>query len=81
MTLGNFSNLSEAQFNSEMEIVTTHGPGALSFATIVKNPVLWTSLVVQWLRIHLPVKGTQVQSLVWEDFTCRGPAMPMSHNY
>ena len=26
-----------------------------------------TSLVVQWLRIHLPMQGTQVQSLVWED--------------
>ena len=24
------------------------------------------SLVVQWLRIHLPVQGTWVQSLVWE---------------
>ena len=28
-----------------------------------------TSLV-QWLRIHLPVQGTQVQSLVQEDSTC-----------
>ena len=25
-----------------------------------------TSLVVQWLRIHLPMQGTQVWSLVWE---------------
>ena len=24
------------------------------------------SLVVQWLGIHLPMQGTQVQSLVWE---------------
>ena len=31
-----------------------------------------TFLVVQWLRIHLPVHGTQVQSLVWEDLTYRG---------
>ena len=29
-------------------------------------------LVVQWLRIHLPGHGTQVQSLVWEDLTYRG---------
>ena len=26
-----------------------------------------TSLVVQWLRIHLPMQGMQVQSLIWED--------------
>ena len=32
--------------------------------------MLRTSLVVQWLRIHLPVQGTQVRSLVWEDPTC-----------
>ena len=30
------------------------------------------SLVVQWIRIHLPRQGTWVQSLVWEDYTCCG---------
>ena len=30
-----------------------------------------TSLVTQWLRIHLPVQGTWVQSLVQEDLTCQ----------
>ena len=29
-----------------------------------------TSLGVQWLRIHLPMQGIQVRSLVWEDSTC-----------
>ena len=29
-----------------------------------------TSLVVQWLRIHLPRVGTQVRPLVQEDSTC-----------
>ena len=29
--------------------------------------ILGTSLVVQWLRIYLPMQGTQVQSLVRED--------------
>ena len=29
-----------------------------------------SSLVVQWLRIHLPMQGTWVGSLVWEDSTC-----------
>ena len=31
-----------------------------------------TSLVVQWLRIPLPMQGTQVQSLLQEDSTCHG---------
>ena len=39
------------------------------------------SLVVQWLRIRLPMQGTQVLALVWEDPTCRGATGPVSHNY
>ena len=34
------------------------------------------SLVVQWLRICLPMQGTRVQSLVWEDCTCHGELSP-----
>ena len=40
-----------------------------------------TSLVTQWLRICLPMQGTQVQALVWEDSTCRGATKPVRHNY
>ena len=29
-----------------------------------------TSLVAQWLRIRLPMQGTRVRALVWEDSTC-----------
>ena len=39
------------------------------------------SLVAQWLRICLPMQGTWVRALVWEDPTCRGAAGPVSHNY
>ena len=39
------------------------------------------SLVAQWLRICLPMQGTRVHALVWEDSTCRGAAGPVSHNY
>ena len=39
------------------------------------------SLVVQWLRICLPMQGTRVRALVWEDHTCRGATRPVSHNY
>ena len=59
-----------------------------------KNKTLGTSLVSQWLRIHLPgaslvaqwlriclpMQGTRVQALVWEDPTCRGATRPVSHN-
>ena len=33
-------------------------------APVIKTVWVRTSLVVQWIRIHLPVQGTQVQSLV-----------------
>ena len=42
---------------------------------------MWTSLVVQWLRIRLPMQGTQVGSLVQEDSTCRRATKPVRHNY
>ena len=40
-----------------------------------------TSLVVQWLRICLPMKGTWVWALVQEDPTCRGATKPVHHDY
>ena len=40
-----------------------------------------TSLVVQWLRIHLLMHRTLVGSLVLEDPTCRGAAGPLHRNY
>ena len=52
-----------------------------------------TALVVQWLTISLPMQGTWVWSLVWEDPTCcratkpnalqllgQSPLKPMLHN-
>ena len=47
---------------------------------VVKNPPAWASLVAQWLRICLPMQGTGVRALVWEDPTCRGATRPVSHN-
>ena len=46
---------------------------------VIKNTR--SSLVVQWLQICLPVLGTQVCFLVWEDPTCHGAAEPENHNY
>ena len=40
----------------------------------------WDFLVVQWLRIHLPMKGLWVQSPVWEDSTCQIRSDQISHS-
>ena len=49
--------------------------------TLAKDLKDRASLVAQWLRICLPMQGTRVRALVWEDPTCRGANRPMSHNY
>ena len=54
-------------------------PGSQSSAWL-KNQS-GASLVAQWLRIRLPVQGTWVRSLVWEDPTCRRATKPLHHNY
>ena len=48
---------------------------------VQKHTAEGTSLVAQWLRIRLPMQGTRVQGLVWEDPTCRGKTKPVRHNY
>ena len=48
---------------------------------IIKKSTNRVSLVAQGLRIHLPMQGTQIRTLVWEDTTCRGATKPMCHNY
>ena len=40
-----------------------------------------TSLGAQWLRISLPMQGTQVRALVREDPTCHRATKPVRHNY
>ena len=46
-----------------------------------KNLECGTSLGAQWMGVQLPVQGTQVWFLVWEDATCRGATKPVHHNY
>ena len=46
-----------------------------------ESRMVGTSLVAQWLRICLPMQGTRVRALVWEDPTCRGATRPVSHTY
>ena len=47
----------------------------------VKKTSFQASLVAQWLRICLPMQGTRVRALVWEDPTCCGATRPVNHNY
>ena len=47
---------------------------------LLKSPQ-GASLVAQWLGVCLPMQGTRVRALVWEDPTCRGATGPVSHNY
>ena len=51
------------------------------FLSLGKKIMSGTSLVAQWLRIHLPMQGTRVQALVREDLTCHEATKPMRHNY
>ena len=48
---------------------------------IYQNSLMGASLVVQWLRISLPMQETRVRSLIWEDPTCCGVTKPVHHNY
>ena len=47
----------------------------------MRNKQGGASLVVQWLRIRLPVQGTRVRALVREDPTCCRATKPVRHNY
>ena len=47
----------------------------------LKKVTSQASLVAQWLRIHLPMQGTWVRALGWEDPACHGATKPMCHNY
>ena len=40
----------------------------------------WIFLVAQWIRICLPMRRTQVQSMVQKDSTCCGATKTMCHN-
>ena len=56
--------------------------GLMSTLTLLTQKyLLGASLVAQWLRVCLPMQGTRVRALVWEDPTCRRATRPVSHNY
>ena len=56
------------------------GVGGKEIQTFVYKIEKQASLVTQWLRIHLPMQGTRVRTLVQEDPTCCGTTKPVHHN-
>ena len=65
-------------YSLSMTLKTLRGIQISEWAT--ENFNLGLSLVVQWLRIHLTMQGTQVQSLVHENPTCHGATKPLCHH-
>ena len=66
---------------NEEEIEIVNRPiTSTEIETVIKNLPTGASLVAQWLRICLPMQGTQVRALVWEDPAYRRAAGPVSHN-
>ncbi|KAJ8788880.1 hypothetical protein J1605_005176 [Eschrichtius robustus] len=56
---------------------TLHKVKVSRWKTRTAQDASWASLVAQWLRICLPMQGTRVRALVWEDPTCRGATGPL----
>ena len=55
--------------------------GFSSFDLWIKNlSSSGASLVAQWLGVCLPMQGTWVLALVWEDPACHSATRPVSHN-
>ena len=74
-------NPMRTSINRSLNVGVVLGLPETEYYSAIKRNHWGASLVVQWLRIHLPVQGTWVQALVREDPTCRGAAKPMWHNY
>ena len=64
-----------------LNCVCVHVSTYIDMQITLKSITPGTSLVVQWLRIRLPMQATRVRALAREDPTCRGAAGPVSHNY
>ena len=59
---------------TKKQLVSFQGP------RLLKNKSK-TFLVVQWLRICLPMQRTWIRSLVPEDASCCGTTIPMCYSY
>ena len=62
------------------KILSDYRHGVLCYSWYLKN-IYRASFMVQWLRICLPMQGTQAWSLVWEDSTCHRATKPVDWNH
>ena len=70
------------QSSQNLEKLVGWGGGTyIRWLGIAINSCPRASLVAQWLGVHLPMQGIQVQALVREDPTSRGATKPVRHNY
>ena len=75
------ASTSASSFQSPLSIaLTSQFAVQTSRLPSFKNKPGRSSLVAQWIRIHLPMQGTQLRSLVREDSTCCGTSKPVCHN-
>ena len=70
---------SQNSLEKEEQSWRNHAPGLQTIPQSYSNQNR-ASLVAQWLGVCLPMQGTRVPALVWEDPTCRGATGPVSHN-
>ena len=81
MVIGLVSGLSLANHLACAHIWSDSRPYLVVRASLSQDGFQGTSLVVQWLRIYLPMQGTRVRALVREDPTCCGATKPVRQNY
>ena len=79
--LGNRMEKIQETFNKDLEELKSKQTVMNNTINEIKNSLEGASLVVQWLRIRLPMQGTRVPALVHEDPTCHGVTKPLGHNY
>ena len=65
----------------EMQIKSTMRYYLTPVRMVIIKKIYRCSWVAQWLRVCLPMQGTQVRALVWEDPTWHRPTKPVCHNY
>ena len=66
---------------SQLDPHTVRAVASYQHTRSIEDIPLGTYLVVQWLRIHLLMQGTQVLALVWEDSTYHMATKPVYCNY
>ena len=73
--------LPDGHFRAKKRLACRKEESFPALLTLGPEELLRASLVVQWLRIRLPMQETRVRSLIQEDSTCRGAIKLVSHNY